>query len=97
MHWVKLSNYKEREIKDLIETWKVINLNLCSLIENIDPRVLERKTVHHNFDLICMVPVDKGEESSLGYLISDYIYHLEHHLSQMIPGYNKTHQHPKNN
>lgn len=85
--WVELNNYKERQAKDLILLWESINNHLIALLENIPEEVIRRKTSDHNFDEICMLMVETGSNSSLSYLIWDYLYHMEHHLSQIISNY----------
>jgi hypothetical protein len=81
---VKIQNYNEREWYELIELWKMINLHILELIKNIPDDKLNRSTVNHNFYRICWNIIDKGEVSSLRYLILDYFGHLEHHITQIL-------------
>lgn len=87
--WVKLNNYQEREKGEVLNTWVTVNQHLSKLIENISQEILERKTENHNFHKICMNLLKEGEPTNLAYLIWDYLFHLEHHLGQIIPAYEK--------
>lgn len=81
--WVKLQNYNSRDWQEIISIWKSFNLHIVRLLENIDAEKQNKLTANHNFDIICWKLVEKGTQSSLGYLIEDYIGHLEHHLDQI--------------
>ena len=45
---------------------------------------LEKKYTSHNFHQICMNRIGEEETANLGYLVSDYIFHLKHHLKQIV-------------
>jgi hypothetical protein len=85
--WVEINDYNSRQAKDLIHLWESINNHIVALIGKIPDEQLIKKTSDHNFDEICMLMVEPGSESSLSYLIWDYLYHMEHHLSQIISKY----------
>jgi hypothetical protein len=87
--WVRLNEYQSRNVDEVIRIWESINRHIASLISNITPARLHRKTLHHRFDKMSMKPLPKGSEASLAYLIWDYLFHLEHHLSQIIDDYHK--------
>lgn len=82
--WVEVQNYNARNWKDLIDLWSALNLHITKLIGQIPEEVLNRSTNNHNFDKICWEEVPENEETSLSYLIKDYIGHLEHHLKQIF-------------
>lgn len=86
-HWVDINDYYNRQGKELIELWVAVNTHIAKLISKIPDKILLEQTSDHNFDEICMLMVEKGSKSSLSYLIWDYIYHLEHHLAQIISTY----------
>lgn len=85
--WVEINDYESRQAKDLINLWESINYHIAELLRKIPDERLKRKTTEHNFNEICMLMVEPGSESSLSYLIWDYLYHTEHHLSQIISKY----------
>ena len=89
VNWVKLNNYQSRNAEEILKIWEMINIHISQLIAVIPKSVMTRKTVHHNFDKISMRTLQKGEESNLSYLIWDYIFHVEHHLAQIIGDYKK--------
>jgi len=82
--WVELNGYQNQSTDQLISTFRSLNLQIVRLISQIDASVLNTKTTNHNFHEICMVRVSEGDLSSIKYLIEDYIFHLEHHISQIV-------------
>jgi hypothetical protein len=87
--WVIKNNYQNRSEKEVLALWANANLHMCALIESISETILSKETTNHNFHKIGMKRPEEGSTSSLSYLIWDYIFHLEHHLSQIIPNYEK--------
>ena len=82
--WVNLQQYNTRDWIELINLWKLLNLHIVELWGQIPTIILDRRTGKHNLDKICWKEVPKNEETSLSYLIKDYIGHLEHHLKQIF-------------
>lgn len=82
--WVEYQNYNDRAWGDLIELWARLNLHIAKLIGQIPKEVISRMTKNHNFNQICWKEVSQNQETSLSYLIKDYIGHLEHHLNQIL-------------
>ncbi len=69
--WVAVQHYQEREWKRVVQMWVVLNWQVAWTIANVD----KTKLVQTGF---------VGEtEWTLGYLIEDYIAHMEHHLRSM--------------
>jgi len=87
--WVIKNNYQQRDLTNILNTWTTINKHLSYLLEQLPESLLSQETVKHNFHQICMRPVKAGSATKLAYLIEDYIFHLEHHLAQIIDGYRK--------
>lgn len=71
--WNRYSRYNEIDSSHLIRFWTIYNLHLIELLKRIPGKDLEREVVIHE-----LRPV------TLGFLISDYIVHLEHHLHQLV-------------
>ena len=88
--WVKQNNYQNRTQEEVINTWVTVNQHLAVLLEGLPKALLHQETTQHNFHQICMHRPKAGETSSLAYLIWDYLFHLEHHLAQILPNYSKT-------
>ena len=82
--WVKKNAYQERDAKDVIYLFLAVNAHLADLVGKIDEKVLAKTTTNHNFDQIGMRPIASGTPSNIDYLIEDYIYHLVHHLKQIL-------------
>ncbi len=87
--WVQYNNYQNRDLQDIITTWATVNTHLAELIKVLPHNKITAITTDHNFDAISMNTLKKGIPTSLGYLIWDYIFHLEHHLAQILPNYQK--------
>lgn len=87
--WVKQNQYQERDKEEILITWEIVHNHLEHTIRAISVEIMLRQTSDHNFDSICMKPLQIGELTSLSYLIWDYLFHLEHHLTQIVPGYQK--------
>ena len=86
VNWVKQNKYQQREKEEVLATWIQVNKHLAFLIEGIPEEKLHRETVEHNFHQICSNLREEGEPCNLAYLIWDYLYHLEHHLTQITEG-----------
>ena len=87
--WVLISNYHQWVWQDIVESWHLRNLDIAKVISRIPEDKLKQSTFDHNFDQIAFKIVPKGSVSNLEYFITDYIAHLEHHLSQILPDYDK--------
>ena len=81
--WVELQFYNDRDWNELVDLWKLLNLHIIVLVNNIPEDKKANKSSRHNFDKICWKQVKGNEKSSLDYLIKDYIGHLKHHLNQI--------------
>ena len=70
-HWVAVQGYQEASWDDLIVLWRAYNLHLARVIARIpDAKRGTRCTI------------GSYEQMSLGFVASDYIRHLRHHLAQ---------------
>lgn len=82
--WVIKNNYQERALVELVDTWVITNEHLAILLAQLSTAAYEQQYTDHNFHQICMVRPAKEEPMSLAYLVEDYIFHLQHHLAQLI-------------
>ena len=87
--WVEINKYQETEFNEIIDLWKTLNRQILSLISRFEDQELKKISNKHNFDQICMNRILQSDQVSLSYLVWDYIFHLEHHLSQILPNYNR--------
>lgn len=85
--WVARNAYQERPTEDVIATFFSVQHHLAHVIATIPEDILGRQTSEHDFHNMAMRQVPAGSPRSLGFLIEDYLYHLVHHLKQVIPGF----------
>jgi hypothetical protein len=76
MKWNQFSYHNQMNSEQLIQFWMSYNLQLVALIQLMPGE---------SFDLSCQTGGEK--EQSLAFVFIDYVQHLEHHLRQIIPGY----------
>jgi len=94
--WVKKNNYQKRTTEEILRLWVNVNQHLGQLIASLPQSTLNLKTVEHNFDIICMNRLRTKDLTCLSYLIWDYLFHIEYHLTQIIPNYKKKNRAYKN-
>jgi hypothetical protein len=71
---VAVNHYQQLPLSHLLELWKALNQQIVYVVKNIPSAKLE-------------YPVDPQYENreikSLGWVICDYVAHMEHHLKQL--------------
>jgi DinB superfamily len=71
---VLINHYQNLPLTHLLDLWKVLNQQIIYVVQNINPEKLD----------FCVDPqYENGEMKSLGWIICDYVAHLEHHLRQI--------------
>jgi hypothetical protein len=70
--WVRLQRYQDRSWLEIIELWRRYNMQLASLIRDVNPNALRH--VWHTPD---------GKDLDLEFIMRDYVVHLRHHLNQI--------------
>jgi len=71
MAWVRLQHYAEREWAQVLALWFALNEHMAWTIGHVEQASLANRGVV------------AGEPLTLGFLIEDYIAHIEHHLRAM--------------
>jgi len=71
MAWVSLQHYAEREWAQVLALWFSLNEHLAWAIAHMEKARLANRGVV------------EGEPLTLGFLIEDYVAHMEHHLRAM--------------
>jgi hypothetical protein len=73
--WVNVQAYQSENWVDLIDLWYYYNMHLSHVMANLNQAMLNNKC-------------DMGypEQKTLGFVVEDYIRHLEHHLKQIFSG-----------
>jgi hypothetical protein len=66
--WVKVQHYAEREWPEVLGLWFALNEHMVWTIAHVEKRSLAH----------CAVVA--GEPITLGFLIEDYVAHMQHHL-----------------
>jgi hypothetical protein len=66
--WVRVQRYDLAPWAEVLSLWAALNGHLAHVIEHVDPAHLTRVWKYD------------GQRLTLGFIIEDYIAHLEHHL-----------------
>jgi hypothetical protein len=72
--WVRLSDYQNQSIDNVIKLWTSLNRQFVNIISLIPGEKLSYECNHYS----------EGK-TTLKWLIDDYLAHLEHHLKQILP------------
>ena len=70
--WMSIQHYESHDWKTLVSLWKFYNLHLIHILKTISGDALKGS---HSM---------KGEPVTLEYIVTDYLRHLKHHLSQIF-------------
>lgn len=74
--WNNLSRYNEMSGEDIVTLWAHYNKLLSHIISNMTEQDLQRKCY-----------IGNAEPLTLGFVVDDYVRHLEHHLKQVVEYY----------
>jgi hypothetical protein len=77
--WVAASNYRESEWESLVELWYHYNRQIVVLIRNMRVSSLSKPCT-----------ITPYETCTLGFLVSDYLDHMKHHLNILADRIAKT-------
>ena len=69
--WVKLNNYQDAVVHDLINLWFLLNKQIVTVLKNTTEEKLQR---------VCLTE----SEHTIAFLATDYNSHLVHHLHQVL-------------
>ncbi|NOT77226.1 MAG: DinB family protein [Cyclobacteriaceae bacterium] len=74
--WVTSNDYQHQPSTDVIQLWKLLNLQICAVLKSMSVENYTRTA-------------DTGKQSvqlhTLEWLAEDYVKHLKHHINQIIP------------
>lgn len=82
--WVAAQKYNNRSWSDLVDLWSAYNRQIHHVMENMPADQRHRLRERHSLDVIAFREVSPDVPSTLDYLMSDYVVHLEHHLAQIL-------------
>jgi hypothetical protein len=71
--WVRIHGYKNMPWDKIVTFWFEYNQFLTALVVNIPDERLATK---------CLIA--SGPEVQLGFVIEDYIFHMQHHIDQLL-------------
>jgi len=84
--WVRVQHYDRRSWPELVHAWRTFNTQIAAVMEATSETELSRPRPRHNLNEIGFRRLSAGEDATLGFLMRDYIAHLEHHLRQVLDG-----------
>jgi hypothetical protein len=71
-----VNDYQNQPLDHLVNLWQVLNRQIIAVVRNIPAEKLDN-------------PVDpqyeNNELKTLGWIICDYVAHMEHHFRQILP------------
>lgn len=82
--WVRVQRYSERSWPELVQTWQVYNAQVAAVMRAAPQMEIDRPRSPHNLDRIGFKPLPAGVAATLGFLMQDYVDHLEHHVRQIV-------------
>jgi hypothetical protein len=71
---VAVNHYQELPINHLLELWSALNKHIVYVVQS---------TPRKRFEFPVDPKYDNGEMKTLGWVICDYVAHMEHHLKQV--------------
>jgi hypothetical protein len=78
--WVAAQGYADAPWLELVELWRLFNLQLARVFEATPTELAEREWAVHNLDVIAFRTVPASEPATVAYFAHDYVEHLRHHL-----------------
>ena len=72
--WVLLQDYQGTDTLDLIHLWRLLNLQIARILETMPESASNNQ---------CDTGKGGAELHTLGWLASDYIPHMKHHMEQI--------------
>lgn len=82
--WVRAQDYINAPWRELLTLWHSYNLQLARVMAAVPEEIRLREHSQHNFHQIGWRVVPEGKPTTLDYLMSDYVGHLENHLRQIL-------------
>ena len=74
--WVRASGYQNQKKENVIELWRLLNLQICSVLKSI-PR--------ENYSRTSDTRRESKQLRTIEWLAPDYVKHLKHHINQVVP------------
>ncbi|MBC6697269.1 DinB family protein [Hymenobacter sp. BT190] len=71
--WVTCGAYQTAPAAELLQLWTLHNRQLVRMLSQLTPAALEHRCEYEN-----------GYTVTLGWIVEDYVVHMEHHIRQII-------------
>jgi hypothetical protein len=81
--WVSVQGYQNEPWSDILSLWIAYNRHIVHVIGAIPRLELTEPRRKHSLATIAWQPIDERAPATLEYLVTDYVGHLRHHLSQI--------------
>jgi len=82
--WVELQNYMIKDLKTLIETWEILNLNILSALSEVSPEFWKKSIAEHSLEEMAWQDFPASQSVTPKEFVHDYFGHMEHHLKQIF-------------
>jgi hypothetical protein len=73
--WVEIQQYNKMDWIDLVDLFTRYNLHICRVIDALPQDVLDNSC-----------NIGKENTVTLGFVIEDYLRHLQHHIEKILEG-----------
>jgi len=81
--WVRAGRYREAPWEELVELFRLLNLQIARVLEGTSPELAARPRARHNLDQIAWRTVPASQPATLAEFAADYVGHLRHHLAAL--------------
>ena len=81
--WVATQRYDQADWKALVGLWRSYNVHIAHVMRAIPAEVRNGTISRHNLHEIAFRELPASQAPTLGWLMEDYVMHLEHHLAQI--------------
>jgi hypothetical protein len=81
--WVVLGDYANAPWSSLITLWREFNMQIARVMDSTPASARDTPRFRHNLHQVAFTAVPETQPATLGYFMSDYVEHLEHHLRQI--------------
>ena len=83
--WVAVQRYQDAPWTELVQLWANFNRHLARVMAATPEALRMRRHARHNLHELAWRPVPQSKAATLDYFMRDYVGHLKHHLSQILP------------
>jgi len=82
--WVRVQRYHQRSWPELVRLWRAYNRQIAAVMRAAPQAEQDRSRPRHNLHEIGFQALPQGAEPTLGFLMRDYVAHLQHHVRQVL-------------